>query len=115
MSSATDLTWATMSSGETDSTALTPTVFWAVIAVIAVIPWTPQRAKAFRSAWMPAPPPESEPAIERTAGTGLSLTLARSALVQISRFARCAKSQICTLARSALGGAYSRALSVVRR
>ena len=45
-----------------------PTVFCAVSAVIAVIPWTPQRAKAFRSAWMPAPPPESEPAIERTAG-----------------------------------------------
>ena len=51
-------------------TALTPVVFCAVSAVIAVIPWTPQRANAFRSAWMPAPPPESEPAIERTAGIG---------------------------------------------
>ena len=49
---------------------MTPTVFWAVIAVIAVIPWTPQRANAFRSAWIPAPPPESEPAIERTVGIG---------------------------------------------
>jgi hypothetical protein len=39
-----------------------------VIAVIAVIPCTPQRANAFRSAWIPAPPPESEPAIERQAG-----------------------------------------------
>ena len=30
-----------------------------------VIPCTPQRANAFRSAWIPAPPPESEPAIVR--------------------------------------------------
>ena len=36
--------------------------------VIAVIPCTRQRANAFRSAWMPAPPPESEPAIESTRG-----------------------------------------------
>ena len=57
-----------MKSGGVVWTALTPTVFCAVSAVIAVIPWTPQRANAFRSAWMPAPPPESEPAIERTAG-----------------------------------------------
>jgi hypothetical protein len=47
---------------------MTPTVFWAVIAVMAVIPYTPQAANAFRSAWIPAPPPESEPAIERTRG-----------------------------------------------
>ena len=53
-----------MTSGGIAWTAVTPTVFWAVIAVIAVIPWTPQAANAFRSAWMPAPPPESEPAIE---------------------------------------------------
>jgi len=30
-----------------------------VIAVIADIPWTPQRENDFRSAWIPAPPPES--------------------------------------------------------
>ena len=29
------------------------------------------RAKALRSAWMPAPPPESEPAIDRQTGVGL--------------------------------------------
>src|SRR5213595_3045688 len=46
----------------------TPTVFWAVIAVIAVIPWTPQAANALRSAWIPAPPPESEPAIDKARG-----------------------------------------------
>src|SRR5215207_3193007 len=69
MSSATARTCATIISGGTGWMASTPTVFWAVIAVIAVMPCTPQRANAFRSAWMPAPPPESEPAIERTAGT----------------------------------------------
>ena len=30
----------------------------------------PQRANALRSAWMPAPPPESEPAIDSTTGIG---------------------------------------------
>src|SRR3977135_1092228 len=63
MSSSTARTWARMISGGTAWIALTPTVFWAVIAVIAVVPCTPQRANAFRSAWMPAPPPESEPAM----------------------------------------------------
>ena len=56
-------------------TISTPTVFCAVIAVIAVVPCTPQRANAFRSAWMPAPPPESEPAIvihTRTRSSGLT-------------------------------------------
>ena len=38
------------------------------IAVIAVVPCTPARANAVRSAWIPAPPPESEPAIERQTG-----------------------------------------------
>src|SRR5436190_14192603 len=48
--------------------SMTPMVFCAVMAVIAVMPWTPAAANALRSAWMPAPPPESEPAIERTRG-----------------------------------------------
>ena len=69
MSVATWRTCSMMNSGGTVWIALTPVVFCAVSAVIAVIPWTPQRANAFRSAWIPAPPPESEPAIERTAGT----------------------------------------------
>src|ERR1044072_5147476 len=38
------------------------------MAVIAVVPWTQARANAFRSAWIPAPPPESEPAIDRQTG-----------------------------------------------
>src|SRR4051794_26304758 len=69
MSSAIARIWQKTRFGETNSTFSTARVFWAVIAVIAVIPCTPTRANAFRSAWMPAPPPESEPAIERTVGT----------------------------------------------
>jgi len=37
---------------------------------MAVIPWAPHRAKAFRSAWIPAPPPESEPAMDNSRGGG---------------------------------------------
>ena len=48
---------------------MTPSVFWAVSATIAHMPWQPAAAKAFRSAWIPAPPPESEPAIVRQRGT----------------------------------------------
>src|SRR4051812_37006978 len=33
------------------------------------MPWQPAAAKALRSAWIPAPPPESEPAIVRHLGT----------------------------------------------
>ena len=47
---------------------MTATVFCAVIAVIALMPWQPAFANAFRSAWMPAPPPESEPAIVSSLG-----------------------------------------------
>ena len=68
-SSATARTCPAMISGSTGCTALTASVFCTVIAVIAVVPCTPARAKALRSAWIPAPPPESEPAIERTTGT----------------------------------------------
>jgi len=51
-------------------TAMTPRVFCAVSAAIAERPCTRCAAKAFRSAWMPAPPPESEPAMVR-AETGV--------------------------------------------
>jgi hypothetical protein len=44
-------------------------VFCAVSATIALVPWTPAAANAFRSAWMPAPPPESEPAMVRAFAT----------------------------------------------
>src|SRR5918994_1858213 len=51
------------------STETTSWVFCAVRATIAEVPWTPQRANAFRSAWIPAPPPESEVAIVIAVGT----------------------------------------------
>src|SRR5690606_19153903 len=47
----------------TGQTRVTPCVFWAVSAVMALVPNTPCAANVFRSAWMPAPPPESLPAI----------------------------------------------------
>ena len=68
-SSSTTSIWARANSGGTSWIALTPTVFCAVRATIADMPWAPHRAKAFRSAWMPAPPPESEDAIVSTRGT----------------------------------------------
>ena len=68
MSLATASTWSRIEVGGIRWIDSTPTVFWAVIAVIAVVPCTPQRAKAFKSAWIPAPPPESDPAIEITTG-----------------------------------------------
>jgi hypothetical protein len=45
-------------------------VFWAVRAVIALAPYTPSAEKVFRSAWIPAPPPLSEPAIVSAIGVG---------------------------------------------
>jgi hypothetical protein len=43
-------------------------VSWTVIAVTAEVPNTPKAWKVLRSAWMPAPPPESLPAIVRATG-----------------------------------------------
>ena len=67
-SSATAATCARMTSAGTGEIARTSTVFCAVIAVMAVVPWTPAAANALRSAWIPAPPPESEPAMDSTTG-----------------------------------------------
>ena len=50
-------------SGGSSWTALTRRVFWAVTAVITLIPKAPWAAKVLRSAWIPAPPPESDPAM----------------------------------------------------
>jgi hypothetical protein len=78
MSEATARTWATTISGGTLWTASTPTVLWAVIAVIAEVPCTPQRANALRSAWIPAPPPESEPAIVIATGMRVACAMGDS-------------------------------------
>ncbi len=47
-------------------TIVTPVVFCAVSAAMAVMPNTPLASMVFRSAWMPAPPEESDPAILST-------------------------------------------------
>ena len=52
-----------MSSSGISWIPLTPTVFCAVIAVIHDVPKTPRAEKVFKSACIPAPPPESDPAI----------------------------------------------------
>src|SRR3989442_6601281 len=57
-----------MNSGGRLKTPWTPTEFWAVTAVITLIPKTRNAEKVLRSAWMPAPPPESEPAMVRAFG-----------------------------------------------
>ena len=68
MSDETARTWSRIIGGGTGWIEVTPTVFCAVSATIAEAPCTPQRANAFRSAWIPAPPPESEPAIVSATG-----------------------------------------------
>jgi hypothetical protein len=65
MSVATASICATTSRGSTGAQSVTPSEFWAVMAVTAEAPWTRWAAKVRRSAWMPAPPPESEPAMVR--------------------------------------------------
>ena len=45
-------------------------MFCTVIAVMAVMPYTPSALNVLRSAWMPAPPPESDPAIVSARGRG---------------------------------------------
>ena len=54
--------------GEHGSTAKTRRGFCAVRQAMALAPWTPSAAKVFKSAWMPAPPPLSEPAMVSATG-----------------------------------------------
>ena len=63
MSEATASICARTSAGESAAHAVTATEFWAVMAVMAQVPCRPWAAKVRRSAWIPAPPPESEPAM----------------------------------------------------
>src|SRR5579871_721527 len=68
MSPATASICAATTSGAISATAVTAVVFCAVIAVIAVMPYTPKTLNVLRSACMPAPPPESDPAIDSARG-----------------------------------------------
>ena len=52
---------------------LTPVVFCDVTAVIAVIAYDPKAVTVLMSAWIPAPPDESEPAIINTFDLGFNL------------------------------------------
>ena len=61
------ISWAT-NSGVASSTARTPVVFCAVSAVMAVSAKRWCAAMVLMSAWIPAPPLESDPAIDSTAG-----------------------------------------------
>lgn len=78
MSESTLRIWAPTASGSTGNTPWTPTEFWAVTAVRAELPWHPSRAKVLRSAWMPAPPPESDPATVSTRGGAVSALMKNS-------------------------------------
>ena len=65
--------WFKISFGGIDTIDLTPVVFWAVIAVIAVIAYEPRAVTAFMSACIPAPPDESDPAMINTLELGFTL------------------------------------------
>ena len=67
-SESTESICATTNSGGRLKTPWTPTEFCAVTAVMTLIPNTRNAEKVLRSAWMPAPPPESEPAIVSALG-----------------------------------------------
>src|SRR6266700_3246246 len=59
---------APTTSAGTSATPVTPSVVCTVTEVIALIPHTPRTAKVLRSAWIPAPPPESDPAMVSARG-----------------------------------------------
>src|SRR5512146_176148 len=69
-SSARASSWARTIPGSSASTRRTSTVFWAVMAVIADVPYAPNWWNVQRSAWIPAPPPESDPAMVSAIGGG---------------------------------------------
>src|SRR4029453_7813949 len=68
MSPSTASSWRATNSGARLATPCTPIEFCAVTAVRTEAPNTRKALKVFRSAWMPAPPPESEPAMVSARG-----------------------------------------------
>lgn len=68
-SSSTACSWSLTRSAASTCTRRTPQVFWATMAVVTAMPYTPQAAKVFRSAWIPAPPLGSVPAMLSTLAT----------------------------------------------
>jgi hypothetical protein len=67
-SAITESIWSMTIAVGTAMTFCTPTLFCAVMAVIAVIGCPPNIVTVRISAWMPAPPPESDPAMISTRG-----------------------------------------------
>src|SRR6476646_6394643 len=70
-----------MNSGGTASTPLTPVVFCAVRAVTTLAPYTPKAVNVLRSAWIPAPPELSEPAMVSATGVGAGEVIAAEVMV----------------------------------
>ena len=86
MSEKTASSWATTNSGGSSWIAVTAIVFCAVSATSTDMPYAPAAANAFRSAWMPAPPPESDVAIVSALGTGqLACTRGHSPFAGMTR------------------------------
>jgi hypothetical protein len=79
MSSTTLRNWAATASAGRLQTPWTPTEFCAVTAVMTLMPCTPWASMVLRSAWIPAPPPESEPAMVSTRAVGKLVIGARPA------------------------------------
>ena len=65
--------WFEISFGSIGTIDFTPVVFWIVTAVIAVIAYEPKAVIVLISAWMPAPPDESDPAITNILDFGFNL------------------------------------------
>ena len=65
--------WLEISLASIETIDFIPVVFWDVIAVIAVIAYEPRAVTVFISAWIPAPPDESDPAIINIFDLGFKL------------------------------------------
>ena len=63
MSSNTASIWSAMTLGEMSSMERTRAVFSATTETMTLMPNTPSADMVFRSAWMPAPPLQSDPAM----------------------------------------------------
>ena len=90
-------------SGVASKMPVTPVVFWAVSAVMALMAYTPFAVMVLISAWMPAPPLESLPAIVNAVFM-VTTSFAKNAEMPARRHLRILKQQyLPTLALSKSG------------
>ena len=68
----TERSWSATKEGGRFSTPWTPREFCAVTAVMTDMPNTRKALKVLRSAWIPAPPPESDPAMVSAFGISMA-------------------------------------------